>query len=492
MEESLRSLLLASLMSAGWLARRGKSLTVRRGARRAAPHLTGRWLDESLALLVSSGVLVSQGEDKFCAPDELHDLTELWRSWDTAKERWLRAGRHCAEIPLAEVCLRALPDILHGHRLPTDIMFPDSNMELVSAIYRNNNAFGHVNGVLAEVLSRLIQERKRLRSAAALTILEVGAGTGATTVAVLDKLAATGQSLNEYRFTDVSRLFLDDAGRRLASRVSFLQTQRFDIEISATEQGLPLAAYDFVIAANVVHATARVRVSLRNIKALLKHNGVLLLNELSAKTSFNHLTFGLLEGWWRYEDGALRIPGSPLLNPDAWVRVLGEEGFRKIAQPTAQSPGLGQQLFVAESDGFVRLASKGNLPFAPEGEWTPSRRAPDAAIREPEGGLARVADALQVGRVTSQRSDDERITDLLRQCLADAMRLPRGDVRDHTGFFEYGVDSLIAVRLINRINRALGTTLKTSVLFEHGSIAKLASRIIELRGSNGGSMAITP
>ena len=29
---------------------------------------------------------------------------------------------------------------------------------------------------------------------------------------------------------------------------------------------------------------------------------------------FTHLTFGLLDGWWSYEDAELRIPGSPYIS----------------------------------------------------------------------------------------------------------------------------------------------------------------------------------
>jgi acyl carrier protein len=75
--------------------------------------------------------------------------------------------------------------------------------------------------------------------------------------------------------------------------------------------------------------------------------------------------------------------------------------------------------------------------------------------------------------------------------VADAIRLPRADVHDDTGFFEYGVDSLIAVRLVNRINRAFGVSLRSNTLFEHGSVAKLARYICELRENSAGSLAAT-
>ena len=57
--------------------------------------------------------------------------------------------------------------------------------------------------------------------------------------------------------------------------------------------------YDVVIATNVLHATRDIRQTLRNAKAVMKANGVLLLNEMIGKNTFIHLTFGLLPRYLR-------------------------------------------------------------------------------------------------------------------------------------------------------------------------------------------------
>src|SRR5262249_1035930 len=105
---------------------------------------------------------------------------------------------------------------------------------------------------------------------------------------------------------------------------------------------------------NVLHATPNIRRSLRHAKAALKRGGVLLLHELSGKSLYTHLTFGLLEGWWLYEDGELRVPGAPALTPASWQAVLEEVGFRAIHFPHAEAHVTGLQVVVAQSDGIVR------------------------------------------------------------------------------------------------------------------------------------------
>ena len=74
-------------------------------------------------------------------------------------------------------------------------------------------------------------------------------------------------------------------------------------------QGYGLGRYDILFATNVLHATRDMGVTLQSCKALLRKGGLLVANELSTKTEFLTLTFGLTKGWWLYDDGQRRIPG---------------------------------------------------------------------------------------------------------------------------------------------------------------------------------------
>ncbi len=110
--------------------------------------------------------------------------------------------------------------------------------------------------------------------------------------------------------------------------------------------------------------------TLRRLKALLKYNGMILINEISDRSVFTHLTFGLLDGWWSYEDAELRIPGSPGLYPKSWECVLHSEGYRAVCFPAETAHDLGQQIIAAESDGLVRMQGirDGRKPYAAPAE----------------------------------------------------------------------------------------------------------------------------
>ena len=82
----------------------------------------------------------------------------------------------------------------------------------------------------------------------------------------------------------------------------FVLARLFDVERPPNEQGIVEGRYDFVIAGNVLHATRKISRVAGHARALLKPDGVLLINEISRKSLLGHLTFGLLDGWWLNED----------------------------------------------------------------------------------------------------------------------------------------------------------------------------------------------
>ena len=175
----------------------------------------------------------------------------------------------------------------------------------------------------------------------------------------------------------------------------------------------------------MLHATRNIRQTLRNVKAALRANGVLLLNEISRKSLAAHLTFGLLEGWWLSEDAALRMPGGPGLFPESWTRVLEMEGFRGVRHPAEQAHALGQQIILAESDGVVRQEEK-------------ARR--EAERSDPPAAAG---------------AGDERLrwkgARYFKKLLGEVLKMKEDDFDAAVPLGEYGLDSI----LIGQINEKL-------------------------------------
>ncbi|WP_438409428.1 SDR family NAD(P)-dependent oxidoreductase, partial [Burkholderia pseudomallei] len=320
---------------------------------RPARACHARWWDETLRIFAARGWLrIVDGAPRVIAEPDAGE--HVWRDWARYRFDTPAARGRRAQIDLADVCVRALPDVLAGRLPAADVLFPGGSMERVEGVYRDNPISDYFNAVQADALIRHVRAWIDAGRREPIRILEVGAGTGGTTALALERLRPYAAAIGEYCFTDVSQAFLQHAQAAFGARAGYLRTALFDVERPLDAQRMPAGRYDIVIATNVLHATRQVRGALRNVKACLRAGGVLLLNEISEKSLFAHLTFGLLEGWWLHEDSSLREPGSPVLAPATWRRLLEDEGFGAIAFAARDAHALGQQVVCATSDGVIR------------------------------------------------------------------------------------------------------------------------------------------
>nr|WP_237331333.1 SDR family NAD(P)-dependent oxidoreductase [Streptomyces mexicanus] len=195
-----------------------------------------------------------------------------------------------------------------------------------------------------------------------LRILEVGAGTGATTRAVLPHLP---RQHTQYVFTDVSESFFARARTKLAAW-DFVEYRPLDLDRDPREQGYHEGSFDLVLASNVLHATADVRASLGRLSFLLADGGHLLVQEMH-DTAACALVFGVLKSFWSRTDLAER-PDTPLLPLPDWRRLLRETGFGDV-QDTRADGDLAEvaSVFCARRAPRAHTAAVPPLPQAPSG-----------------------------------------------------------------------------------------------------------------------------
>lgn len=260
-------------------------------------------------------------------------------------------------IPLLSACLAAYPDLLAGRKSAADVVFPGGSLDLVRTVYERSPISAFYNRLVAEAVAAQAIHR---RGSAPVRILEVGAGTGATSRAVLDALRRAGIPC-EYWYTDLWDKLVADARRRLGPDCPEMRFRFLDIGSNPRDQGFD-EPFDFVVATNVIHASRDLRGSLRHAKLLLKRGGWLVLNESVQVQEYSTYTFGLLPGWWGAADAGLRLPDSPLASADVWQRLLREEGFggvQSLVPVVEGAPALqAQAVFAAVSDGELRLPAR--------------------------------------------------------------------------------------------------------------------------------------
>ncbi len=227
-----------------------------------------------------------------------------------------RAPDYGAEAELLRRGGDRLADMLRGAVDAREVLLTGESRDLLWRMYHESPACRRYHSLLGDVVAAGWNV-----DSAPLRILEVGAGTGAATAAVLPRLPASAQ----YVFTDISPYFFAQAQAHLQDHPG-LRFSRLDLEKDPVEQGYGERGFDLVLAANVLHTTEDLRTSLGHLRKLLAPGGMLVLLELTRRSLWLNMVFGLLDGWWRFTDLDLR-PDYPLLDAPAWRMLLEESGF---------------------------------------------------------------------------------------------------------------------------------------------------------------------
>lgn len=461
-EQFIRDLLLRAMQRAGIFREPGESCTKAELKRRVGlrPEYS-RLFDAILAILSGAGLFRIAGDSVTTALTLPPATSEQALAQD--KRRLSETFPHFQpHLELACRCFDRYPEVLSGAVPAIEVIFPDSSMKLVEPLYRGNAVSSYTNEIVARAVREYVAARVTA-TAGPIRIIEIGAGTAGTTRAVLAALEAFASHVR-YVFTDISRAFLPLAEQDLGVRFGNVEFRQLDIERAPATQGFAPGEFDLVIAANVLHATALLPRTLGNVRSLLCPNGWLLLNEATTPLIFTTLTFGLLDGWWKYEDGDNRLALSPLCDAGGWRRLLVGSGFvRVLTLEPDGTPVLPQQVLVAEADGSVPAGTARDLSIADANTKTARGRAPVAVPPEPPRHLDAAA--------------RNRVRDIVAKETAACVGLAIGQDEAETSFAELGVDSILGVELVKRINRRFSIDMPATDLFDAPSVAALSDHI---------------
>jgi acyl transferase domain-containing protein len=359
--------------------------------------------------------LLARFEDgwQVARPPDPTSSTELWRTLSRESP-----SQH-AELLALSRCGPRLGQVLRGNLDPLGLLFPGGSWSVLEPVY-DSGAQRLYNEILQSALAEIV---RRLNRTATLRILEVGAGTGGTTAHALSVLPSERA---EYVFTDVSETFLLGAQRRF-SAYPFVQYRLLDLEQDPRSQGFEHHSFDIVIAANVLHATRRLDETLGRLAKLLDPGGHLVCVEPAGRTARFDLIFGLLKGFWSFEDSEIRS-GHPLLGAEEWKRLLERSGYRDPAVMTDSA-------VTTRPTALVMMAS------APPAEGN-RERSPRVSPTSGEGWLllSRDEGAGGLKRTLEFRGEQVAVVDIDKEAAkpVEVLRTLRGEASKLAGIVYLG------------------------------------------------------
>lgn len=224
---------------------------------------------------------------------------------------------------LAYYAGKQLAGVLSGTTDGIRVLFGSpEGRELTAAMYCEHT-FNRMNyAQMRDVIKGISERAGPGQKGETLKILEMGAGTGGTTLVMAPFLASLDIPV-EYTFTDLSPSMVANARRRFGKQYPFMRFAVHDIEKPPVAE---LRGHHIVLASNAIHATHSLVTSLSSVREALRPDGCLMILEMTEVVPFIDLVFGLLEGWWLFDDGRTHA----VVPAEHWEREMHAAGFGHV------------------------------------------------------------------------------------------------------------------------------------------------------------------
>ncbi|BCS15610.1 hybrid PKS/NRPS enzyme [Aspergillus luchuensis] len=257
---------------------------------------------------------------------------------------------HMYDVKLAALVGTRFADLITGKEDGVQLIFGRQDSRDVASDFYAKSPF---TGVWIHQLSLFMEKliSRIPKTGETINILEIGAGTGGTTSQLVPLLAKLGVPIR-YTMSDISSSLVAAARRRF-KKYPFVHFRVVDVE-SAPDAALVQSEH-IILATNCIHATRNLSVSLSNIHRMLRADGFLMLLEMTHQIPWIDFVFGLLEGWWLFEDERDYV----LASVSHWEKTLRSVGFGHVDWTRGDHPEADLQRLI------IAFPSKNSYPQAP-------------------------------------------------------------------------------------------------------------------------------
>lgn len=317
-----------------------------------------------------------------------------------------------------------------------------------------------------------------------ITILEVGAGTGSLAEVILENCSLDG---DHYIFTDISNYFLNQIKENYPNNNNLI-TQIYNLDQDPQLQGIAKYSADIIIANDVLHNVKDIKKTLKYLYNLLKPGGALLFIEIVEFLKCYDLLMGVITGFESFEDYELR-PDHPLLSIKQWDELCLQTGFissqwssRKRFSDKNHDIALGIY-FKSETTQIFKLAphklEKLLIKKLPEYMVPKSYIELNDIPLSPQGKLDRKAlpnpEIIKLETPNQFEAPKNKLEMELCGLFIEILNIQDLKVGINHDFFKLGGDSLLAIKLISKLNNKYKITLND--IFKFKTPAKIALNI---------------
>ncbi|KAA8996660.1 amino acid adenylation domain-containing protein [Affinibrenneria salicis] len=169
-----------------------------------------------------------------------------------------------------------LPELLRGEVDPLTLLFPQGKLDIALAAYNDNLVNSCMNAAVCAAVRQFALTRTTVNDALRpLRVLEIGAGVGGTSRALIPVLADFSV---DYFYSDISPFFLNEA-RQQYSAYPWVRYGLLDINQDYISQGFTAGNWDVIVCANVLHNAKNAPAVLSQLRELCAPGGTMIVIE---------------------------------------------------------------------------------------------------------------------------------------------------------------------------------------------------------------------
>ena len=290
-------------------------------------------LETLLARLAAAGEL----ERGLCACDgDRYRAPRPLREPELAELRALGLGIDPAiasTLDLLDAAAEAYPAVAAGTTTGEHELFSAGRIALWLAYFSNRNPVYALNNLQTAVVAANL-----LADVSAARVLEVGAGAGSFSSALLEELERRGRldRLALYDFTEPSPFFRRRGERELHARFPAvsLRARALDVDLPLADQGPSDGPYDLAVGVNVLHAARDLVGALARLREALRPGGWLVAGEclrlFPRQPVPADLVFQICESFTGVATDPEVRPAHGFLEPASWRRAFAAAGFERV------------------------------------------------------------------------------------------------------------------------------------------------------------------